>query len=302
MKAKAHQTSNRVGWRNTTGLLPVGIATLMLLSTPTPASACVGARALGMGGAFIGVADDASTTYWNPAGLAFMEQRQVTGMFIPGDDINYKFFGSYSQPLGERFAFGVAGWTWNPMPIAYMQGSLIEREISKPWVSFAMRIPQVEKGELAIGANLSFAQADLTWRNDKVSLDVDPGLDLAVLYKINEQFSVGLLIQDVNEPSMTLNGQNWGSWKRNVRPGIAFRPNEQLTLSADIYDLTDGQYLMLGAEYWVNEEIGVRGGIYSIGGADFPAVGASYRFNPSFTLEVGALDFEHFILSGTFMF
>src|ERR1019366_2732722 len=30
----------------------------------------VGSRALGMGGAFVGVADDASATYWNPAGLA----------------------------------------------------------------------------------------------------------------------------------------------------------------------------------------------------------------------------------------
>ncbi|MGH9162460.1 MAG: hypothetical protein ACRD2X_21040, partial [Vicinamibacteraceae bacterium] len=31
----------------------------------------VGARALGMGGAFVAVADDATATYWNPAGLAF---------------------------------------------------------------------------------------------------------------------------------------------------------------------------------------------------------------------------------------
>jgi hypothetical protein len=30
----------------------------------------VGERALGMGGAFVGVADDATATYWNPAGLA----------------------------------------------------------------------------------------------------------------------------------------------------------------------------------------------------------------------------------------
>ena len=29
----------------------------------------VGIRALGMGGAFVAVADDASATYWNPAGL-----------------------------------------------------------------------------------------------------------------------------------------------------------------------------------------------------------------------------------------
>ena len=37
----------------------------------------VGARALGMGGAFVGLADDASAGYWNPAGLAFMSSHQV---------------------------------------------------------------------------------------------------------------------------------------------------------------------------------------------------------------------------------
>ena len=33
------------------------------------ASTLVGARARGMGGAFVAVADDASATWWNPAGL-----------------------------------------------------------------------------------------------------------------------------------------------------------------------------------------------------------------------------------------
>lgn len=43
-------------------------------AVPCPAAAqaidVVGARAAGMGGAFVGVADDGSATYWNPAGLA----------------------------------------------------------------------------------------------------------------------------------------------------------------------------------------------------------------------------------------
>ena len=46
---------------------------VLLLLRPAAASAqgmeAVGTRALGMGGAFVAVADDASATYWNPAGL-----------------------------------------------------------------------------------------------------------------------------------------------------------------------------------------------------------------------------------------
>ncbi|MBT5448728.1 MAG: hypothetical protein HOK90_06005, partial [Gemmatimonadetes bacterium] len=35
----------------------------------------VGVRAMGMGGAFAGVADDFTAIYWNPAGLAQMSNR-----------------------------------------------------------------------------------------------------------------------------------------------------------------------------------------------------------------------------------
>ena len=48
------------------------IAGLLLLSPGAAAQSfeTVGSRALGMGGAFVAVADDSSATWWNPAGLA----------------------------------------------------------------------------------------------------------------------------------------------------------------------------------------------------------------------------------------
>ncbi|MFZ0242721.1 MAG: outer membrane protein transport protein, partial [Desulfobacterales bacterium] len=49
----------------------VGIA-----SSPNPVGS--GARALGMGGAFIGVADDATAASWNPAGLIQLEKPEIT--------------------------------------------------------------------------------------------------------------------------------------------------------------------------------------------------------------------------------
>src|SRR5262245_64075151 len=50
------------------------MAALVVLVCASPAAAqmweLVGTRAQGMGGAFVAVADDATATWWNPAGLA----------------------------------------------------------------------------------------------------------------------------------------------------------------------------------------------------------------------------------------
>lgn len=63
-----------------------------------------GARALGMGSAFVAVADDASATFWNPAGLMSLQKRQVLAMHSErfGDLID-RDFASYVHPLrGEQ--------------------------------------------------------------------------------------------------------------------------------------------------------------------------------------------------------
>jgi len=60
-----------------------------------------GARALGMGGAFTAVADDPSATFWNPAGLATMSDREILLMHSErfGDLIDRDFI-AYTQPVG----------------------------------------------------------------------------------------------------------------------------------------------------------------------------------------------------------
>ncbi len=73
-----------------------------------------GARALGMGGAFGAVAADASTVFWNPAGIAEIQKRQVLAMHAEqfGDLLNYNF-GAYVHPTSlldesRKPAFGFA--------------------------------------------------------------------------------------------------------------------------------------------------------------------------------------------------
>ncbi len=68
----------------------------------------VGARAEGMAQAFVGVADDATALYWNPAGLGMMEGSSVyfTHLDWPAD-IDYDYIG-VTHRLNQRLAFGLA--------------------------------------------------------------------------------------------------------------------------------------------------------------------------------------------------
>jgi len=68
----------------------------------------VGARPLGMGGAFVAVADDANTIWWNPAGVASIRRKELTLMHSEmGEDIRYQFL-AYNQPV-RKLRGGLAG-------------------------------------------------------------------------------------------------------------------------------------------------------------------------------------------------
>lgn len=79
----------------------------------------VGARALGMGSAFVSIADDATAAYWNPAGLAKVEKHAFSimysdsfgaaeGGFLNKGIVEYNFANYVHQVSG----FGSIGISW----------------------------------------------------------------------------------------------------------------------------------------------------------------------------------------------
>jgi opacity protein-like surface antigen len=68
----------------------------------------VGARAVAMGGAFVAVGNDATALYWNPAGIARLQQMEV--VLIHSDwlaDISFDFAG-FILPLGTFGSIGAS--------------------------------------------------------------------------------------------------------------------------------------------------------------------------------------------------
>ena len=83
----------------------------------------VGVRAMGMGGAFVGVADDFTAMYWNPAGLAQMQQREVQVSFLRNSRANDSIFnGTPGKSELTNTRFGSLGFVY-PYPV--YRGSLV---------------------------------------------------------------------------------------------------------------------------------------------------------------------------------
>ncbi len=79
----------------------------------------IGARAVGMGGAFVATANDASALHWNPAGMARLSQVEV--MFVHTDwlcGLDFDFAGAV-LPLGRWGSIGasVTALSMSDMPV-----------------------------------------------------------------------------------------------------------------------------------------------------------------------------------------
>lgn len=83
----------------------------------------VGSRAMGMGGAYIGVADDYSAALWNPAGLAQLRRLEFTGGILTSSYKNSaNFLGTTTTGTNSGTAFDNIGFVF-PFPTS--RGSLV---------------------------------------------------------------------------------------------------------------------------------------------------------------------------------
>ena len=69
----------------------------------------VGSRALGIGGAFVAIADDGTASYWNPAGLASLRKHQLSLSHVQMfDNLAHHNFANCSFKVGSNIGLGVS--------------------------------------------------------------------------------------------------------------------------------------------------------------------------------------------------
>ena len=210
---------------------PVGTAAMMGLG--------MGARALGMGGAHIAVADDASIIYYNPAGLGVVDGISVTSLYTNQyGAAGYLALGGVARHIG-------AG-------ILRLDASGIEEtdEFANEIGTFGVASTAVMAGygmtvmpNLSVGAAVKYYQETLPENSGKGFT-----ADMGVLYSMaDDKIRVGAVGRNLFGKVTYSTGAE-DAFDRAFGLGVAFEPMENLLVAADAV-MDNGFSGKVGAEY-----------------------------------------------------
>jgi len=247
-----------------------------------------GAKASGMGSAFVAVADDPSALFWNPAGLAKQE-----GFGVIFDhtnwiaDINYNFL-SAAYNMGDYGAVGVSFITssMNDMQVTTItdpEGTGETFNVTDAMLSIGYAINLTDN--FSIGFNPKFISQRI-WKMQATAFALDIGVqyitpfDGAVLAMSISNFGTKMRLEGTSalvlfDPDLQSTGNNnqipaylqTDDWELplNFRVGIAYKPirnsMHNITLAIDAIHPSDNyESVNAGIEYSFNNFFFIRGG------------------------------------------
>lgn len=171
----------------------------------------VGGRALGLGGSYVALANDATAGYWNPGALARINYPELVIMHDErfGDLINYDF-ATVAIPYGADVSLGLSilrlgvdgipdtrkAWIDNNGNGVFDNVDRIDYDkisyfSAVDWALYLTYSKQASPS-LSYGANIKFIRRDLAEQSA-----TGVGFDVGVLYSPMTHFYVGLNAQDV---------------------------------------------------------------------------------------------------------
>jgi len=173
-----------------------------------PTEIGVGARPLGMGKAFTGIADDGSAIFTNPAGLS--QNKALTVISMSGNlmsEVPYTVIGASYPALNGNVAIGYVGLGVSEINETVLvngtpevtggQGSYTNSAIN---LSYATQLKNVSYGMIKspdVGATLKIINQGLSSGSFEGGGGTGFDLDLGARAKLTEDMSAGLLIKNI---------------------------------------------------------------------------------------------------------
>ncbi len=219
-----------------------------------------GARSLGMGKAFVSIADDATAAYWNPAGLAGISRPELTALhtILWGGTV-YDFI-SYVQPTEFGGTFGFSG---TRLFLGGIEGRDSDNrktydfeDIQSAYgISYGQRVLD----NLSVGGGFKRMTHTL---DDHTSGNYT--MDIGVLYSPIDSLSLGMNLQNLF--AVKFGDSTDTSLPMNLRLGASYRLlRDRLLLATDlaasVYGWDMGLPVFMGAEYKAMDFLDIRFGV-----------------------------------------
>jgi len=204
----------------------------------------VGARAVGMGGAFSAVADDATSPFWNPAGMVYLPYQEAFLQHAEqfGSLVNHNF-ASIVWPMTSgderRSAFGVS-LTWvgvDDIPVTPRPGGL------RPGIDFldfgrdndqTTNDPGQLNGVWDPGERLLITSDDLF-----LASSTDLALSVSYARQRGRHLAWGGSVKFVRQSLPdTLPGEHVTSFGAGLDAAVLWMPSDAITLSGVLHDVT----------------------------------------------------------------
>ena len=230
----------------------------------------VGARPLGMGGAFTAIADNADAPYWNPAGLGKINKNEITTMQTKLSTDADHYYISYIRPaLG-----GTLGISWIQVGLGSITETSKEVDEHNEVVNlsvfsyysnaYLLSYGRELNERVSIGLTAKYLTSDMTdiSGGQGYGYSVTPGL----LLRFPNNWKLGLKIDEL------MNQQSWGTGTveqvpPKLRIGLAYRSPNPGLFALDISQIMKSGYAAeaaVGYE-WASDGLSLRLG-YSDGG------------------------------------
>ncbi len=203
----------------------------------------VGARAVGMGGAFASVADDATAPFWNPAGMVYLPYKegflQHAEQF--GSLVNHNF-GSAVLPMkadgDRRSALGVAVTMVgvNDIPITPRPGGLRPGD----WLDYGTDNDPTTPGN-GQGNGVWDPGERLLLTSDDLFLasSTDMALNVSYARQRGKHWAFGGTVKFVRQSIPdTLPGDHVTSFGAGLDAGLLYMPSDAVTVGVVLHDVT----------------------------------------------------------------
>ncbi|MCR4295014.1 MAG: PorV/PorQ family protein [Elusimicrobia bacterium] len=250
----------------------------------------VGARSLAMGGAYYAISDDATAAYWNPAGLAQLQRKEVTTMqatLFQQTKLTYFSF-AYPTKSGSTFALSMTQLA-NPgfeqvdlvldpntnEPATITSGGSFSDSQSAMGLSWGKGVTET----VSFGMNVKQVTRKLGGSSDNFKT-----LDIGAMKTMGSAYRLGFGLQNV---FAMRTGDTDDKLPVVIKLGNSLRLfKERLTLAADINKVLNGEMDMrFGGEYWVSRWFAFRFGLLGLPAIQETDFGFGLNFK-SFALDV----------------